>query len=42
VLQSADGLVHVTHAWKRRGVRHVVLDPKKLVLTPIISERWPR
>ncbi|HSA96515.1 MAG TPA: L-rhamnose/proton symporter RhaT, partial [Acidobacteriota bacterium] len=27
VIQSADGLVHVTYTWKRRRIRHVVLDP---------------
>lgn len=29
VIQSADGLIHVTYTWKRQRVRHVVLDPKK-------------
>ncbi len=31
VIQAADGLVHVTYTWKRQRVKHVVLDPKKLV-----------
>jgi predicted neuraminidase len=35
VIQSSDGLVHITYTWKRQRVRHVVLDPKKLVLTKI-------
>jgi predicted neuraminidase len=30
VVQSADGLVHVTYTWKRQKVRHVVLDPRRL------------
>lgn len=30
VVQSADGLVHVTYTWKRQRVRHVVIDPRKL------------
>ena len=29
VIQTRDGLVHVTYTWKRQRVRHVVLDPKK-------------
>ena len=29
VIQTADGLVHVTYTWKRQRVRHVVLEPKK-------------
>lgn len=32
VIQASDGLVHITYTWKRRRVRHVVLDPDKLVL----------
>jgi len=32
VIQTADGLVHVTYTWKRKRVKHVVLDPAKLVL----------
>jgi len=27
VIQTGDGLVHVTYTWKRRRIRHVVLDP---------------
>lgn len=30
VVQTADGLVHVTYTWKRQKVRHVVIDPKQL------------
>lgn len=30
VIQSADGLVHITYTWRRERVRHVVLDPAKL------------
>lgn len=29
IIQTADGLVHVTYTWKRQRVRHVVLDPAK-------------
>ena len=29
VIQTTDGLVHVTYTWKRQRIRHVVLDPKK-------------
>jgi predicted neuraminidase len=31
VIQSKDGLIHVTYTWKRQRIKHVVLDPKKLV-----------
>jgi predicted neuraminidase len=30
VIQSADGLVHITYTWKRQRVKHVVLDPARL------------
>ncbi|MEM6278451.1 MAG: exo-alpha-sialidase [Verrucomicrobiota bacterium] len=30
VIQSRDGLVHITYTWKRETIRHVVLDPNQL------------
>jgi len=30
VIQSADGLVHITYTWNRRRIRHVVVDPARL------------
>jgi predicted neuraminidase len=30
VIQTGDGLVHVTYTWKRQRIRHVVLDPARL------------
>lgn len=41
VIQSDDGLVHVTYTWDRRRIKHVVLDPAKLNLTPIVDGEWP-
>jgi len=30
VIQTRDGLVHISYTWKRQRVRHVVLDPTRL------------
>jgi predicted neuraminidase len=32
VIQSSDGLVHITYTWNRKKIRHVVVDVSKLVL----------
>ena len=32
VIQTADGLVHITYTWKRERIKHVVIDPASLEL----------
>jgi predicted neuraminidase len=29
VIQSTDGMVHIIYTWKRKTIKHVVLDPKR-------------
>jgi predicted neuraminidase len=41
VIQTADDLVHITYTWKRRKVKHVVVEPAELVLKPISDGKWP-
>ncbi len=41
VIQSDDGLVHITYTWRRQRVRHVIVDPSKLTLKPIEGRVWP-
>jgi len=41
VIQSPDGMVHITYTWKRELVKYVKIDPAKLQLKPIEDEDWP-
>ncbi len=31
IIQSADGLIHITYTWKRQRIKHVTVDPASLV-----------
>jgi predicted neuraminidase len=42
IIQTKDGLVHITYTWKRQKVKHVTLDPAKLKLTSIVDGKWPQ
>jgi alpha-L-rhamnosidase len=41
VIQAGNGLAHITYTWKRQRIRHVVVDPAKMVTNPIVDGRWP-
>ena len=42
VIQTSDGLVHITYTWKRQRVKHAVLAPAKLELLPMGDGNWPK
>ncbi len=42
MIQTSDGLVHITYSWHRKRIKHVVLDPSKLVKAPIVEGVWPK
>lgn len=41
VIQAQDGKVHVSYTWKRKKVKHVVLDPANFDPKPILGGKWP-
>jgi predicted neuraminidase len=41
IIQADDGLVHMTYTWKRERIKHVVVDPEKIVVGDQLSlESW--
>jgi predicted neuraminidase len=42
IIQTRDGLVHITYTWKRQRVRHAVIDPGRLKTQPIANGVWPK
>jgi len=41
IIQTKDGLVHITYTWQRKKVKHVVVDPTKLTTKPMLNGKWP-
>jgi alpha-L-rhamnosidase len=41
VIQTSDGMVHIVYTWRRERIKHVVINPLKLQLTPIEKGIWP-
>ena len=41
VIQTSDGMIHFVYTWRRERIKHVVVDPSKMVLKKIENGHWP-
>jgi predicted neuraminidase len=41
VIESANGLIHITYTWNRKLIKHVVIDPVKIIPKPFQNGEWP-
>jgi len=41
IIQTKDGLDHMTYTRKRQKVKHVVVAPTRLTTQPIANGQWP-
>ncbi len=41
IIQTMDGMVHLTYTWERQKIKHLVIDPARLPRVPMPGGEWP-
>jgi predicted neuraminidase len=41
VIQTNDGMVHITYTWNRKQIKHLIIDPSKLTTKSFQTGNWP-
>ena len=41
IIETGDGMVHITYTWNRKLIKHLILDPDAIELKPFNNGNWP-